>query len=124
MKKLLTVALLAAVFSAQSFASPLVFKIKKNIDSPDTAAELFTLDTTKFQRLRIYVDWSPTDTLKSPVYSIQVAAVEGDDEVLIHVQTVDLRNPILANILIDVPPSKLKVSIRGQGTFRAFVWGQ
>jgi hypothetical protein len=98
-------------------ASPLVFKTTKTSTSPDKFEEFFTLDTSKYRQLRIHIVSSdPTG------FNWVVRAVEGDDELAISARTVNLE--FADNFILENPPTKIRVSVRGKGTFKAFVWAQ
>lgn len=122
MKKI-TVAFIVASFMlvTNTFGSPLIFKGKKPIDSPDEFAELFTFDTSKQQRLRLYIDIEPGS---QPIYSILVQAIEDGESIVIYNETSELRKAARINTIIEVPPSKTRINVKGKGTFRVFVWGQ
>jgi hypothetical protein len=111
--KLLQILLLFICLTPSIPASPLVFKTSMEIDAVDKGAEFFTLDTTKYKSLRIFVFGMSAN------YSIIVQAVDGTDiNTLVRRERVQFED----TFVLETPPDKIRVRIAGKGTFRACVW--
>ena len=115
--KALMILLFVLALSFQSLASPLVFKVTKDIDSPDGLAEVATIPTAKYQRVRVHVASS------SPVFNVSIGAVEGGDVLYLAGGSATVRSDAYRlNFLVDVPPPMMRISVMGAGTFKVFVW--
>lgn len=118
MKLFLSTALIM-LFALSAMGNPLVFKTAKDIDSPDKYVEIFTLDTSKYRDLRINITSRTIDFL------VIVKAVEGDEELQLfkyHETGLHSEWPFADNWVIPSPPAKIRVYVRGKGSFKAFVW--
>lgn len=115
--KVSMILLFVLALSLQSFASPLVFKLTKDIDSPDEYVELATIPAAKYQRVRVHVASS------SPVFNASIGAVEAGEVLFLSGDSATVRsNAFRLNFLIDVPPPSMRISVMGKGTFKVFVW--
>jgi hypothetical protein len=112
MKILLSFALIF-IFAFNSFGSPLIFKITKEINSKNDYVELGTFDALKYKQIRIRITFKPKKPDDSKLGEITIYGIQGDDEI-----------PISGNMgeVIDSPPAKIKVKVKGEGTYSLYVW--
>jgi hypothetical protein len=117
--------LLIAVFSLllvnvqRVNASPLVYTVTKEIES-EGFVDLGLFDTSKYKQIRINVQRARDKSASRSDYefSVLIAAVEKDTETKI----VQSDGYIDFSSIVDTPPTKIKVEVRGRGTFRLFIW--
>lgn len=112
--KILLSFLLIFISVFNSFGSPLVFKVAKDIDSKSEFVELGVFDATKYKQIRIRITLKP-EPLDIGSYEFAILGVESGDEFLISSR---------ASEVIDSPPSKIKIKVRGQGKFSLYVWAE
>lgn len=108
------------VFAFITYASPLIFKTTKPIRSK-AFIELGSFDATKYKQLRFAV--SSKDNTGS--YSISIVGLEGTQEIYLadkH-EMANSEKPFNYSVVIDSPPSQIKVEVIGSGTFNLYVWG-
>jgi hypothetical protein len=118
MKKAAIVLFVSALLVVNVIGTPLVFKTTKVIDSPESLAELFTLDTSKFNRLRIHI---ASTAVK---YDLVIQGIEGDEVLFLQPISLSMADAFRFNTIFETPPAKTRISIVGKGTFKVFVWGQ
>lgn len=118
MKRLLSlITVLVLVFFGVriSQASPLVFKAVKTIQANDFA-DLTTIETGKYKQIRIAVKVKPDSVSQR----VNIYAVEDNQEIFLFSA---MDKDLSFSTVIDVPPSKIKLSARGNGIYSIYVWG-
>lgn len=176
MRNLLSLVLFLVLFANNTFGSPLIYSVSKDI-AADGITEIAIVDTSKYQQIRVAVKIAPKNdqtkdkveftrltgkrgelttrinelknTLKSnyPVILtkqrelgevtaqleeigkrfdeaelfVQIAAIEKGEE--FQILEID-ESRLDGTFLIDTPPSKLKISVKGRGKFTVYIWGQ
>lgn len=137
MKKLLPFLLIVILLaSAQTaFGSVLVFKLSKQVDS-DKSFDLATVATGKYAKVRIavkYDDGKPKEVTPKEKISDKFDASPLDELAKLElsddfnfVQCFGVEGSELFNIggcgLIDVPPSKILIRVKGAGKYTVAVW--
>jgi hypothetical protein len=112
MKKLFFFVLIL-IWAQNAFASPLVFKATKEVKSADWV-EIALFDASKYKQVRIGI----TDNNVSKSI-LNISAVEDEQEIFLAGATDDYLNH---SVVLDSPPPKIKISVRGEGTYRLFIW--
>lgn len=119
MKRILPL-LFVLFFAAPAFASPLIFKATKELTATEFT-EVVTIDTARFRQIRILIANVHEKTVsleRYQVVGVHLVAVEGDDQLVIE----KAETSIQYSRLLDTPPSKLQIKIKGFGTFKIFIW--
>lgn len=119
MKNLIIVIALFAVIAAPANAAPLIYKSVIKVDD-DLGAATPVINTARYRQIRIYV--APKSGYSSPFSDrfLSISAVEDREFFLFGVY-----NPMQMrdSILIDTPPSAIKLHIDKKGEFSIYVWG-
>jgi hypothetical protein len=110
-------------FILNLYASPLIFKSKKEISTNEkTLVELGEFETEKFRQVRISVsveggniDYESKDNFQ---YFISVEGLENGEVILLQ----DKYNSLNLSAIIETPPTKMRVRAWGKGIFRLYVW--
>jgi hypothetical protein len=107
---------LAFLFLVQfALGSPLVFKTTKEIKG-DGWTELAIFDSSKYKQIRVGV---VDDNVSESV--LNISAAEETQEIFIQGATDNFLN---VSFLIDQPPTKLKISAKGAGVYKVYIWAQ
>jgi len=121
---------LCAVFTLNSFASPLIFKQTKQIPAGDES--VFTIfDTAKYKQIRIGIKGVNTSDTKNitsvreieKALQIEFAVYSAEEGELIQLDSKRFDSKISYSYLIDSPPSKIIIKIKGEGKYTVFIWG-
>lgn len=94
-------------------ASALVFKTEKQIVWCEFI-DFGNVDTSKYKQIRIAI--TSTDTKYTD--SIRIKGVEGNDSFIL--QSSDFR--LSYTQVFDIPPSKINISVKGEGVFKVYIW--
>lgn len=116
--------LLFFIFNVNSFGSPLIFKVSKEINSPRDYVEIATFDATKYKQIRVGVHFKQKE--KSEVRSFAFYSFEDGTEIFLTGKPLDeIWKEVLnsSDYLIDSPPSKVRLKGNGIGVYKVFVWG-
>ena len=122
MKKILTL-FLFFIFAQNLFAAPLVFKLtkeinhKKDINFETEFVELGTFDAIKYKQIRIGISFKPTTS--ENVRDFVIYGVEGENEIFLI--SSDIAKNYVKDLVIDSPPSKIRIKVRGNGIFTLYV---
>ena len=120
MKKLISLALVF-VFIQNLAASPLIFKITKEvkISNPDKLFDIATVDVSKYKQIRVGV--LIKGKLADYGNTVFISAVEGEDLIMIGYVYVESTGG--NSVLFDVPSNQIKISAKQSGTYKIYVWG-
>lgn len=121
--KILLSTVLIVVFAFNSFSSPLIFTASKEVKEKDFV-ELATIDTAKYKQIRIAVDATTNENINENVatdkkFSVQIYAVENGKEIFLDGK---VSNGVQFRAVLDTPPTKIKIKVRGETTYTAYVW--
>ena len=114
MKILLSFALIFA-FVFNSFGSPLVFKVTKEVKK-FTPEILATFDVAKYNRIKIAV----ISRSKKNLTSISISGLEDENFDIALDSEENLKGDYVK--ILELPPSKIRVQIIGEGTYSLYVW--
>lgn len=118
MKQAFVLLFCVALFAQSAFTAPLIFKTTKEIMSPDKHVEIAALDTSKYSRLRIHIVNAAPKFADQSFY-VWLNAVEDLDEMYLLMDSGQFHY----NTVIDTPPAKTRILIKGNGLFKVFIWG-
>lgn len=107
-----------------SFAAPLIFKTTKEIKGNDFV-ELATVDTKIFNQIRVSVTASADETISQNAangkkFRVAIYAVEDNKEIFLQDQNAEY---VQFKTVIDTPPSKIRIKVRGETTYFVHIWG-
>ncbi len=114
--KTLTIFILLLSFAYNSFGSPLIYKAEKKIETLGPLVEIGSCSTGKFNKIRIVI----TSDDIAHINKLEILGnAEGDTFVLL---SADFQNSTTA--IIDLPPTAIKINVKGRGTFKVYVYGE
>lgn len=113
---------LALTCCISTAASTLLFRSKRALDSVESFTEVAQLDTSKYRQVRVQLE-NIDECIKKFSYCsnfgvVLTAAELPDPEIILTEATASVR----FSSLIDLPPSVLRIKIKGKGLFRMYVW--
>lgn len=130
MKILLVITLILSVVT-NNFASPLILKKRLSvINLEESSTELAVLDTAQYARIKIhlYAENNEYDRSKYPgdytkdyqagKFEVLIEGIENEDVFRIYYTWGQH-----ATQIVELPPAKIRISVKGRGEYKLFIWG-
>ena len=105
---------LILLFVQPVFSSTLILKVKKEITSPDFS-DLAEVRTRDYKEIRISIKY--TSNIRQNAL-LNLYAVEDNETTLL--DSADFNGAY--NKILEIPPGKLKIQVKGAGTYTVLVW--
>ncbi len=117
--KILPLVIVLVLLVHTSMASPLVFKVTKEVNTNEST-EIAVFDTSKYKQIRIGLSVSNKEKTEGGNL-ISLYAVEDATSIFIQ----DFYIPekyATVSVLLANPPTKLAINAKGKGVYSVFIW--